>query len=212
MTTRPRVMVIDDEPSALLTTQAQLTPEGYELVLEQSGAAALRHLDTEPVDLVICDVTMPGVDGLAVCRAMKSHAEWGFVPIILLTALDARDAIVNGLDAGADTYISKPAEGAALRARARAMLRVRRTYAGLRALDKQNEHTVASPDRRASMIADAKLTGREREVLDLLLLGRTHEDIAEVLGISERTSKFHQANLLQKLGAESRLDLLRLFL
>jgi DNA-binding NarL/FixJ family response regulator len=196
------VLVVDDEPSALLTTQAQLLQEGYELVLARGGADALRQLETDPVDLVICDVNMPEIDGLAVCRAIKAHPEWSFVPIILLTALDARDAIVDGLEAGADTYISKPVEGAALRARARAMLRVRRTYQGLR----------AEPDRRSTVIGQANLTSREREVLDLLLLGRTHEDIAEVLGISERTSKFHQANLLQKLGAESRFDLLRLFL
>ena len=65
--------------------------------------------------------------------------------------------------------------------------------------------------RRAERVEAAGLTAREREVLELLLLGRTHEDIAVVLGISERTSKFHQANLLEKLGAESRMDLLRLF-
>jgi DNA-binding NarL/FixJ family response regulator len=202
-----RVMVIDDEPTALLTTQAQLMPEGYELVLERSGADALRRFEEAPVDLVICDVNMPEIDGLAVCRALKAHPEWSYVPIILLTAFDARDAIVAGLEAGADTYVSKPVEGAALRARARAMLRVRRTYQGLRAIEKP-----PPPERRSTLIEQAHLTTREREVLDLLLLGRTHEDIGTLLGISERTSKFHQANLLNKLGAESRLDLLRLFL
>ena len=86
------------------------------------------------------------------------------------------------------------------------MLRVRRTYEQLRACAPQPE------DRRTEIMVQARLTEREREVLELLLLGRTHEDIAHVLGISERTSKFHQSNLLVKLGAESRLDLMRLFL
>jgi DNA-binding NarL/FixJ family response regulator len=86
------------------------------------------------------------------------------------------------------------------------MLRVRQTYRRLRAC------ATVPGERRAEIISQARLTEREREVLDLLLLGRTHEDIAQLLGISERTSKFHQPNLLTKLGAECRLDLLRLFL
>ena len=92
-----------------------------------------------------------------------------------------------------------------LRARARSMLRVRQTYKHLRA-DPQ------PGNRRAEIVSQARLTEREREVLDLLVLGRTHEDIAIVLGISERTSKFHHANPLAKLGTESRIDLMPLFL
>ena len=206
MTLVPRVVVIDDDPAALQTTQAQLMPEGYEFVPVASGVAAVAHLVREPADLVICDVMMPELDGYAVSRAFKAHPEWRYVPIILLTAFDARSAIVEGLEAGADDFVAKPVEGAVLRARARSMLRVRQTYKRLRAC-------VAEPGgRRAEIVTHARLTEREREVLDLLLLGRTHEDIAQLLGISERTSKFHQANLFTKLGAESRLDLLRLFL
>lgn len=202
----PRVLVVDDDPGALTTTRAQLLPEGYELELVGSGAEALERLTGPPADLVICDLMMPEIDGHAVSRALKAHPEWRYVPIILLTALDGRQALVAGLEAGADDFVTKPVEGAVLRARARSMLRVRGTYNRLRA-----SHDTSS-DRRAEIITHARLTEREREVLDLLLLGRTHEDIARVLGISERTSKFHQANLLTKLGAESRLDLMRLFL
>ena len=206
MTRMPCVLVIDDDPAALQITRAQLLPDGYELALVGSGAAALERLPGEPPDLVICDLMMPELDGYAVSRALKADPEWRYVPIILLTALDARDAIVQGLEAGADEFVSKPVEGAVLRARARSMLRVRQTYNCLRACAQQ------PGDRRIEIMAQARLTEREREVLELLLLGRTHEDIARVLGISERTSKFHQSNLLVKLGAESRLDLMRLFL
>jgi DNA-binding NarL/FixJ family response regulator len=206
MTLAPRVLVIDDDPTALQTTQAQLLPEGYDLTLAAGGPAAVALLGQPPFDLVICDLMMPELDGYAVARAFKAHPEWRYVPIILLTALDARDAVVAGLEAGADEFVTKPVEGAVLRARARSMLRVRQTYKRLRAEAPQ------PGDRRAEIVSQARLTDREREVLDLLLLGRTHEDIAHVLGISERTSKFHQTNLLAKLGAESRLDLMRLFL
>lgn len=202
--TTPRVLVIDDDQGSLQTTRAQLLSEPYELTLLSSGAAALGLMATPAVDLAICDLMMPEIDGVAVCRAFKAHPEWRYVPILLLTAVDAADALVDALEAGADTFVTKPVHGELLRARARAMLRVRQAYTGLR-LPKE-------PDRRSTLVERARLTDREREVLDLLLLGRTHEDIATLLGISQRTSKFHQANLLQKLGAESRLDLMRLFL
>jgi DNA-binding NarL/FixJ family response regulator len=208
MSTAAKVLVVDDEPSARQTASALLLPEGYDLRLASGGGEALALLDEAPVDLVICDVMMPAIDGFAVCRAIKAHLEWQFVPVILLTALGEREDVVRGLEAGADQFVSKPVEGAVLRARARAMLRVRSRYAVLRQLRAQ----APPPDHRGQLVAQANLTAREREVLDLLLLGRTHQDIAEVLGISERTSKFHQANLLAKLGAESRLDLMRLFL
>jgi DNA-binding NarL/FixJ family response regulator len=206
MTRAPSVLVIDDDPAALQITRAQLLPEGYELQLAAGGADAIDRLTRDPPDLVICDLMMPELDGYAVSRAFKADPEWRYVPIILLTALDAGDAIIKALEAGADEFVTKPVEAAVLRARARSMLRVRQTYQRLRGGSAHTE------ERRAELVAQARLTEREREVLDLLLLGRTHEDIASLLGISERTSKFHQANLLVKLGAESRLDLMRLFL
>lgn len=199
------IVVIDDEPSARQTAEAQLRPEGYEVRLIAGGRDALALLGTPPADVVICDVMMPGVDGLAVCAALKADPDWQYVPVILLTALGERDDIVRGMEAGADQFVTKPTEGAVLRARVRSLLHVRGRYLRARA------DVAPPPSRRDELLQRVALTAREREVLELLLLGRTHEDIAEALGISERTSKFHQANLLAKLGAESRLDLLRLF-
>jgi DNA-binding NarL/FixJ family response regulator len=204
-----RLLLVDDEPSARQTMEALLLPEGHELHFAASGEDALLALERAPVDLVICDVMMPRVSGLDVCRAMKQHPEWRFVPVILVTALDGRDDVVRGLDAGADDFLSRPVEGAVLRARVRAMLRVRAHY---REPSRQSDENTLLRERRARLISAAALTQRESEVLELLLLGRAHPDIAVALAISERTSKFHQANLLRKLGAESRNDLMRLFL
>jgi adenylate cyclase len=201
-----RVLLVDDDPVTLVTTAAQLQPDAYELVKLPGGVEALEYLSQPPVDLVICDVMMSEVDGYAVARAFKSHSEWRYVPLILLTALDSEEAIVTGLEAGGDDFVSKPIEGRVLRARVRSMLRVRDTYRRLHMGGSESAKT------RMELISAARLTEREREVLDLLLLGRTHDDIATVLGITERTSRFHQQNLLAKLGAESRMDLIRLFL
>lgn len=204
MTLAASVVVIDDDLTALATTEAQLLAEGHRIELVPGGPAAIERLAGAPADVVICDVMMPELDGYAVARALKAHPEWHYVPVILVTALDGRDALIRGLEAGADEFVTKPVEGPVLRARVRSMLRVRSTYLQLRA--------AAATGRREELLAHAGLTDREREVLDLLLLGRTHGDIATVLGITERTSKFHQSNLLAKLGAESRLDLMRLLL
>jgi DNA-binding response OmpR family regulator len=203
------ILIVDDEPSARDTTFAQLLPERHHLRLAAGAAEATAILRSEPIDLVVCDVMMPVVDGFALCQAIKADAAGQLVPVILLTALGERDDVVRGLDVGADEFVTKPVEGAVLRAKVRAMLRVRERYLELRG---SPVAVAAQRDRRAELVASARLTEREREVLDLLLLGRNHQDIAAVLGISERTSKFHQANLLLKLGAESRLDLMRLFL
>lgn len=196
-----RILVVDDEPSARLTTAAQLEPERWEIHFEASGAGAIRRLGEPAMDLVICDLMMPGVDGFAVCRALRASHTWRQTPMILLTATGDTAALVQGLEAGADEFVTKPVEGNVLRARVRALLRLRASYLTPDAV----------PD-RAEIIARAQLTEREREVLDLLLLGRTHDDIAIALGISARTSRFHQSNLLSKLGAESRLDLMRVLL
>jgi DNA-binding response OmpR family regulator len=203
------ILIVDDEPSGRDTTFAQLLPERHQLRLAAGGAEAMATLRSEPIDLVVCDVMMPVLDGFALCQAIKADAAGQLVPVILLTALGERDDVVRGLDVGADEFVTKPVEGAVLRAKVRAMLRVRERYLELRG---SPVAVAAHRDRRAELVASARLTEREREVLDLLLLGRNHQDIAAVLGISERTSKFHQANLLLKLGAESRLDLMRLFL
>src|SRR5262249_52874878 len=134
----------------------------------------------------------------------KAHPGLRFVPVIMLTALGGGDDVVRGLDAGADHFISKPVPAAVLRAGVRAALRVRGAY---RALQDGPEQA-----RREERSSAAGLTARERRVLESLLSGASHLQIGDALGISERTAKFHQANLLAKLGAESRVDLIRLFL
>jgi DNA-binding NarL/FixJ family response regulator len=203
-----RVLIVDDEDSARQTTEALLLPEKMDLELVANGAEALARVEITDYDLVVCDVMMPGLDGYEVCRAIKARPRGRYVPVILLTALDGPDEIVRGLEAGADEFVTKPVHGAVLRARVRAMLRVRGRYLGL---DGTGDVGALLGARRERLIDAAGLTEREREVLELVLLGRSHQDIATALGISERTSKFHHANLLAKLGAESRIDLLRLF-
>lgn len=210
MTAHPpaQLLVVDDDPLSRRLVQGLLAPEGYDVAQASDGNEALVLLGQRPFDLVLADVLMPGMDGLELCRRMRAHPVHRMLPVLLITSLESREDMVRGIEAGADEFLTKPLERVVLHARVRSVLRFRDRY-----------RTQAGPpdvegllrDRRERLMSDARLSAREREVLELLLLGRTHSDIGAALGITERTSKFHQANLLQKLGAESRLDLMRLF-
>ncbi|MCA9669280.1 MAG: response regulator [Myxococcales bacterium] len=204
-----RLLVVDDDPVAQALVRAMLAADGYELSFATDGEQALEHLATSAFDVVICDAMMPGIDGFALCQRIKAHPEWRYVPVLLVTALDGDDDMVRGLEAGADEFLTKPIERVRLRARVRVALRIRRQYLALK-LSAPDVETLLRR-RRQRIIEEAGLTAREREVLELLLLGRSHDEIGVALGISRRTSKFHQSNLLDKLGADSRADLARLF-
>lgn len=210
MISRAKVLIVDDDPIARETTSALLHRDPYHLVFADDGTQAIETLDRDPFDLVLCDVLMPGTDGLELCRRIKAHPAWRFTPVILLTALDGQDDMVRGIEAGADDFLTKPIDRVVLRARARAMLRVRERFHELRAAAPDLESLLR--ERRERIVGAANLTQREVEVLDLLLLGRSHEEIAAVLGLSPRTIKHHQAHVLEKLGADSRVDLARIFL
>jgi len=116
-----RILVVDDEPAVRASLERALSFEGYEVDLAADGAAALDRLAAAPPDAVILDVSMPRLDGLEVCRRMRQAGDR--TPVLMLTARDAVDDRVEGLDAGADDYLVKPFALRELRARLRALLR-----------------------------------------------------------------------------------------
>jgi two-component system, NtrC family, response regulator HydG len=123
-----RILVVDDNPSNIKALRQRLELESHEVLEATDGAAALECVATERPDLVLLDIMMPGMDGFEVCRRIKDLDGVGFVPVIMVTALDARQALVRALDEGADEFVSKPFEPVELMARVRSMLRIRRMY------------------------------------------------------------------------------------
>ncbi|HWF54671.1 MAG TPA: response regulator transcription factor [Solirubrobacteraceae bacterium] len=117
----PRVLVVDDEPAVRRALERALKLESYEVDLAADGEEALDALATNPADAVILDVGMPRLDGLEVCRRMRAAGDR--TPILMLTARDAIDDRVRGLDVGADDYLVKPFALRELQARVRALLR-----------------------------------------------------------------------------------------
>ncbi|HRQ36733.1 MAG TPA: response regulator [Chloroflexota bacterium] len=119
---------MDDEPSARQTMEMLLLREGYELSFAADGYEALAHLDEESADVILLDVMMPGMDGFELCERLRRNPKWQHVPIILVTALDSKQDLARGLEAGADDFLHKPYNGLELRARVRSMLRIKQRH------------------------------------------------------------------------------------
>jgi two-component system response regulator MprA len=117
----PRVLIVDDEPAVRSALDRALRLDGYEIQLAADGAEALDRIAETRLDAVVLDVAMPGIDGLEVCRRLRGAGDR--TPVLMLTARDAVDDRVAGLDAGADDYLVKPFALKELKARLRALLR-----------------------------------------------------------------------------------------
>lgn len=119
----PHLLVVDDEPDLLDLLTYNLEREGYVVSTASDGEAALRLAAETPPDLVLLDVMMPRLDGLATCRRLREDARLRTIPVLMLTALDADADHVRGLDVGADAYLSKDVAMPVLLSQVRALLR-----------------------------------------------------------------------------------------
>ncbi|HEY2160692.1 MAG TPA: response regulator transcription factor [Solirubrobacteraceae bacterium] len=160
-----RVLVVEDDDAIAQVLQRSLRLEGYEVKLAADGIVALEEAHAFLPDLVILDLGLPRMDGIEVAKQLRESDD---VPILVLTARDAVDARVEGLDAGADDYLVKPFERQELLARLRALLRRRppRGQATLAVADLRlnpDTHEVSRSGRRI------ELTQREFELLEYLM-------------------------------------------
>jgi diguanylate cyclase (GGDEF)-like protein len=120
-----RILIVDDHEDNIELLRARLEAWGYETVSAMDGASALRAVRDSHPDLILLDVMMPEVDGIEVARRIKADPSLPFIPIIMQTALDSVESKVEGLDAGADDYITKPIHFSELQARVRSLLRIK---------------------------------------------------------------------------------------
>src|SRR2546421_7816385 len=159
------VLVVDDDAPILRMLQRTLAAEGYEVTTAGDGGSALATVERAVPDLVVLDVAMPGLDGLAVCRRLR--AKGLALPILLLTARDAVPDRVAGLDAGADDYLVKPFATEELVARVRALLRRGHEPAEVLAHDDLVLDLRSRSARRGGR--ELGLSAREADLLELLL-------------------------------------------
>lgn len=134
-----RILVADDFPDNVTIVKAMLESQGYEVVTAVDGEQALALARSTVPDLILLDIMMPKVDGLAVCRQLKADASLPFIPIVILTAKSEPADVASGLDAGGDEFLSKPVDEIALLARVRSMLRIKALHEELAERNRQLE-------------------------------------------------------------------------
>lgn len=132
-----KVLTVDDSPTYLEELGTHLREEGYEPVLARSGEEALELLEVQPVDCILLDLIMPGMSGYETCRRIKASATWKDIPLVILTAREGRDAMIEGINTGADDYIAKSSDFEVLKARLRAQFRRKQSEDENRAIREQ---------------------------------------------------------------------------
>jgi len=208
----PRVLVVEDDDEIAQVLQRSLRLDGYDVRIAGDGEAALDQAAAYHPDLVILDLGLPKIDGIEVARRLRAADD---VPILMLTARDAVESRVEGLDSGADDYLVKPFERQELLARLRALLRRRppRGTASLIVADlslNPDTHEVSRGDR------EIELTQREFELLEYLMRNERivvprQRLLEEVWGYdpfaTTNTIEVFVSNLRRKLeaGGEARL-------
>src|SRR5918996_97360 len=160
------VLLVDDDAPIRRMLERTLAAEGYDVAAVADGGAALAHVERSLPAVIVLDVAMPGLDGLQVTRRLR--AKGLPVPILLLTARDALDERVAGLDAGADDYLVKPFEVEELTARIRALLRRNQPPGEQLAFGDLMLDVESGIGRRGGR--ELGLTRREAELLELLML------------------------------------------
>jgi adenylate cyclase len=126
--TPPRILIVDDNATNVKILQTRLGSEGYEVVSAADGLEGLQAARELAPDLILLDVMMPKLDGLEVCRRLRADPDFPFTPIIMVTAMADLKDVIAGLEAGGDEYLTKPVDHAALAARVRSMLRIKRLH------------------------------------------------------------------------------------
>jgi putative two-component system response regulator len=122
------VLIVDDEYAGRETLQSVLEGEGYQLEMAENGLQAIEKAKKLLPDVILLDVMMPGMTGFEVCQRIRNDPEVAEIPIIILTALDDRDSLLNALKAGADDFVSKPFDRYELRARLLGITRLNRYH------------------------------------------------------------------------------------
>jgi len=153
-----RVLVVDDILSNVKLLEAKLSAEYFEVVSAFNGLECLAKIDEALPDIVLLDVMMPGMDGFEVCRRIKGNPKTAHVPVVMVTALDQPTDRVAGLQAGADDFLTKPVDDAALFARVRSLVRLKMMTDELRMRETTGQSMgLVDP---ALTLVDANPTGR----------------------------------------------------
>jgi DNA-binding response OmpR family regulator len=204
------ILIVDDEPQDRKLLEALLKPEGYSTTMASTGEAALTAVHRQVPDLILLDVMMPGMDGYQVARALKGHPATSNIPIIMVTAQTDRSALFQGLDAGAEEFLTKPVNRAELWLRVRNLLRLKELRD---LLDTQNEYLEREVAARTASLQ------RFRTAMDatgdaIFLVDGATSEFVEVNATASRMFGYSRQEFLGlgniSLGATTQIELERL--
>jgi DNA-binding NarL/FixJ family response regulator len=194
------ILIIDDDPSYRNMMETILLMEGFDVSVASNGPSALSMLGEKRPNLILCDIMMPVMDGYCVLDILNGENTLSDIPFVFVTALDGRMEVRRGMSAGADDYLSKPFSADELLAAVTGRIR-RHEMITL--------HQGNSVFLMEQTILRTKITVREQEVLLMVGQGATSREIAERLGIAQKTVEVHRANLMRKLDAANAACLAR---
>ncbi len=190
-----RILVIDDEAKLRAQTAELLRLEGYEVTEARNGRDGVEQARKKPPDVIVCDITMPEMNGHRVLETLRSEKRTAHVPFIFLTGWGESADVRAGMNLGADDYLVKPVVPADLLAAVSARLRRVEATAGRK---------VPSSEPEPRQLEALGLTPREAEVLFWVAQGKSNPEIATILGVGLTTVKKHLEATFAKLGVENR--------
>lgn len=195
-----KILVIEDETATLENLVLMLEMEGFKPFSAPNGREGLAVAKRELPDVILCDVSMPELDGYGVLEALRADAATVLIPFIFLTAKGDKKDFRAGMNLGADDYLTKPASAEEVLAAINTRLnrRQQNTRATLQNAELKPNFDSAVP------LEALGVTRREAEVLLWVAQGKSNADIATILGCAENTVKVHLARIFEKLGMENR--------
>jgi len=199
-----RLLLIDDDPNLILLVKDYLEFRGYEVITAENGREAIQILDLETphIDMIICDVMMPEMDGYALVQHVRENPRTNWIPVLFLSAKGQSQDRVKGLNTGADVYMVKPFEPEELVAQVESSLKQ-----AIRLIHRPGSSGDSSS--KIQVPFDVELTPTELKVVQFVAKGLANKDIANHLNVSQRTIESHVSNMLGKTGLNNRTELAR---
>ena len=195
-----KVLVIEDEPETLDNLVLMLEMEGFKALSAPNGKKGVDVAKREIPDVILCDVSMPELDGYGVLEKLRADDATVAIPFIFLTAKGDKKDLRLGMNLGADDYLAKPASAEEVLAAINARLgrHKEKVQAAVANVELKADFTSPKP------LEQLGLTAREAEVLLWIAQGKANADIGTILGCAENTVKVHTARIFEKLGFENR--------
>ena len=186
-----RILIIEDDRQVRGNLAFVLKREGFDVSEAGDGIAGLAAARSDPPDLILCDIAMPGRDGLDVLRALRADPAVTAIPFIFITARATQADLRAGMNLGADDYLPKP-------------FTIEDLLAAIAARLARAGQTAPRGGANPKRLEKLGLTAREAEVLHWVGCGKSNPDIATILGMGVATVKTHLIHIFEKLGLENR--------